>query len=353
MTKLAHVLDWEHRKWDLMTRHYNRGFTPTKFCEIPPTATFLTEKWPSTIREDLFARVPMIEEPNEIQEGQQIPGLSDFKIPDIPREIFQATSFADTDRVFNTRESTVTVPGADGCVNLEDSRMVNYSKQRYEIAKGTTPADVARLAVATQYYRTRYYSNQGPATFLILGGMAIGKTTICYHTFHLWPNQNRRAYSFQAGSEIPSRSGLDLNYTTIKTYDEIKFDTGTVPDPQFPGIMIIDEAQFAPAGAFEEFRKRATLAGFTIMLAAIPYDLNCRPWAPNVEVENTEGRVIFSLHGRCDLCSEIKSDLSAQLRDRPTQRPYSSLKPKEQWMTCCVFCCMRYFPFCHLTQDQN
>ena len=358
---------WHDRKMKIAQGLHYGGMTPTMFCDLEVTETFENDVIPRRVRRDVQGRKKTCQQEFVADEDGIIRGLTGivqhlslgftnynpffFHSPtgkptaDQAREIQRITKEYDIKHPVTDPATIVQIPNNKG-EYIFGRDNVNQSRVDYEVAKNVSAKNLAAAIIAGEAYNTRKL-----LPLLVLAGMGGGKSATLYEIFANWPGgATRKAFSFQDKAHIRSRNGNSMPCDKIEKFSDIKIENIQRRNSNFPALFVFDESQFADEDSLEEFLRQCVRCNIKVVMAGISYDLGCEEWKAHKLFRNMKHRHIYRLHCSCQICNEVGTEMSAQLRSRPVEVFYEDMEPKAQWIRTCVACSFRYFPYCWVSK---
>ena len=353
---------WNRHRHNLLTQFYWSGYLPTIYHNLHETDTFEKGNFPDSVRQDLANRQKVVQNPLVMNRFGKVPGLTHivkymildfenynpfhFTIPTGRPKLVQQQAmlrqFEGLDREMPDRlvTPTVRVPNERDTYYFNSKQIPYGSRIDFDLCKGLTPYNIAQFIIATEDF-----SHRKLTPVLLLGGMGAGKTESLVEVFRNWPGATKRAYSFQDKDQLYSRSEASCPCERIKSFSDIRPGQFDRKISTFPALILIDETQFSDALTFAQLYEDCKRYNCKIVMGGIPYDLNCQTWPGHKEIIGSKHRHLLRMHDECQICNEVKSELSAKIRSRPTKIFRDEMAPKEQWVSCCILCSLRYFPY--------
>jgi len=222
----------------------------------------------------------------------------------------------------------------------------DVSRVDVDIGSGILPGQIANFIINQELRSTRKLT-----PVMIHAGMGIGKTAVLIELFRRWPEQTtRKVVSFHDAEFISSRNGSRIPCDRITSFAGICPEKIDRQESCYPTLIIVDECQFSDPDTYLKFIDECQKNYCKPIFAGIPMDLACRTWEGMDSITRSDHRIMVRMHGKCQICSDVTADLSAQLRQRPRRMFFDELKPKGQWITACTNCSYRYFPYCLVSQ---
>jgi|ETNmetMinimDraft_31_1059906.scaffolds.fasta_scaffold00448_1 thymidine kinase len=358
----------QYDEWALGVQHrlFRENVVPTPALTLPASMVFLEGSNPDEVCEDLWRRHLFGHKPHIRASAGIIPGITEFRFSDyriydpfhfgesvglpdyIEKEIIRSTLRAIDLRLSRSMETIcLMVPDANN-VFFWQEHSPDTPRVDLHLAYDVKSGEIANCILGMELHICRKL-----IPVLIVGGMKSGKSATIMDLYDRWPAPATKvAYTF-SGNCISSRSGRVLDATRIKTFGDIIVAKIRRSKCNFPALIIIDEMQFGDPETLEIFLEECQWYNIKVILSGIPYNLRSQVWPAVALFKQSFFRTVLYIHSQCEICGEITPELNSQLRKRPTFVFQEDLPEKTQWITTCIPCSTRYFPYCHVSNKSR